>query len=370
MARNPSPTPQSCLELFDDLVTSALASAADAAMRPDSLWEGYRLLAVDGTPWSHDRAPVFIAQLPGPARHRLRIASARLRVAIATELFSHSPIAVVVRLFQEKETSVASRLWSKVPDRSVIVGDESFGTASNVYDAVRAVCLRDVHVLTSVANAVKSRPIEHLPDGSAWVEFPIRDVPPAVEPLRVREVRATGRGVNGRRFQLRLWTTLKDPQRFSAEALARGYIERWGQLLGRRELKLDVRGTSARSSYTMETALQELSAAVLASAVLARVRWDALKKGERAPSWMSYPQILHATEKLWAAFELLGDSLTDPQRYRMIERYEETVRRAIGRPERGSPMVSPESGRLSPPSRRGANDQLRVKSAQVIVQKV
>lgn len=370
MARNPSPTPQSCLELFDDLVASAIASAADAATRPDSLWEGYRLLAVDGTPWGHDRTPVFIAQLPGPARHRLRVASARLRVGMATELFTHSPIEVVVQLYQEKETSVSARLWSKIPDRSVIVGDESFGTAPNVYDAVRAMCLRDVHVLTAVGNAVKSRPIEHLPDGSAWVEFPIRDVPRAVEPLRVREIRATGRAVNGRRFQLRLWTTLGDPQRFSAEVLARSFIERWGELLARRELKLDVRATPARSSYTMETSLQELAAAVLASVILARARRDALEKGERAPSWMSYPQILHATEKLWAAFELLGDSLTDPQRHRMAERYEDIVRRAIGRPERGSPVASPGPGRLSAPSRRGPDGRPRVKSAQVIVQKV
>ena len=206
-----------------------------------------------GPPWSRDRIPVFIAQLPGSARRRPQVALARLRIAIAAELPTHLPVAIVVRLYQEKETSVASLLWSRIPERSLIVGDESFGTPPNVHDAARSMCHRNVHLVTSVANAAKSRPIERLPDGSAWVEIPIRDVPPAIEPLRVREMRATGHAGNGRRFQLRLWTTLGDPDRFSAEVLVRSFVERWDPLLRSLELKLDAGAMPPRSSHTMES---------------------------------------------------------------------------------------------------------------------
>lgn len=85
---------------------------------------------------------------------------------------------------------------------------------------------------------------------------------------------------------------------------------------------------------------------------------------------MSYPQVLHATEKIWATSELLGDSLTDPQRRRMMERYEEAVRHAIGRTWRGAPMGSSKSGRPFSPSRRGADGHARLKSTQVVVQKL
>ena len=327
-------------------------------------------MTIDGTPWSRDRTPVFIAQLPGPARRRLQVALARLRIAIAAELPTHLPVAMVVQLYQDKESRAASLLWSKIPECSLIVSNESFGTAPNVYDAARSMCHRNIHLLTSVANAVQSRPIERLPDGSAWVEVPIRHLPPAIEPLRVREIQATGHAANGRRLQLRLWTTLSDPHRFSAKELVRSFIERWDPLLRSRELNLDAGAMPPRSSYTVESSLQELSAVVLASRILPQARSDALRKGERAPSWMSYPQVLHATEKLWATCELLGDSLTDSQRRRMLERYEEAVRRAIGRPERGAPMGPSKSGQPFSPSRRSADGRLRRKSAQVVVQKL
>jgi len=369
MPRAPSLSPQRCLELCDELVAGALEPGGTVP-HSESLWEGYRLLTVDGTPWSRDRTPVFIAQLPGPARRRLQVALARLRIAIAAELSTHLPVAMVVQLYQEKESRAADLLWRRIPECSLIVGDEAFGTAPNVYDAARPMCHRNIHLLTSVANAVKSQPIERLPDGSAWVEILIRDVSPALEPLRVREIRATGRAANGRRFQLRLWTTLSDPHRFSAEVLARNFVERWGPMLGSRELKLDAKAMPPRSSHTMESSLQELSATVLSAAVLARARSDALLKGERAPSWLSYPQVLHATEKLWAICELLGDSLTDSQRRRMMERYEEAVRRAMGRPERGTPIAPSKSGLPFPPSRRSADGRLRRTSAQVVVQKL
>jgi hypothetical protein len=76
----------------------------------------------------------------------------------------------------------------------------------------------------------------------------------------VREIRANGVGRDGKRFTLRLWTTLIDPDRFPADTLARHYAERWEHELYYRELKLDVRNSPVLASYTVEAALQEIAA--------------------------------------------------------------------------------------------------------------
>jgi len=65
------------------------------------------------------------------------------------------------------------------------------------------------------------------------------------------------------------WTTLQNCERCPTEELARHYTERWEYELYFRELNLDVRNAPALASQIPETALQEIAALVLPSAVLA-----------------------------------------------------------------------------------------------------
>jgi hypothetical protein len=66
-----------------------------------------------------------------------------------------------------------------------------------------------------------------------------------------------------------------DPQRYPADTLARHYAQRWEHELYHREVKLDVRNATVLASHTLETALQEIAALVLASAAIACLRVEA-----------------------------------------------------------------------------------------------
>lgn len=89
------------------------------------------------------------------------------------------------------------------------------------------------------------------------------------------------------------------------------YAERWECELYFRELKLDVRNAPALASQTPETALQEIAALVLASAVLARLRVEAGTQLKVAPQRMSFYKLKLATA---AAVEHLRDHGHDAHR--------------------------------------------------------
>jgi|GEM_PF-2070364 len=69
------------VELFEQIMDSALAPLADSRHHPESFFEGYRLLGIDGTQWSVTNTPAIVSALV--------LASAviaRLRVDSATHL--------------------------------------------------------------------------------------------------------------------------------------------------------------------------------------------------------------------------------------------------------------------------------------------
>jgi hypothetical protein len=105
----------------------------------------------------------------------------------------------------------------------------------------------------------------------------------------------------------------------------------------------------------METVLQEASAVLLASAVLAQLRIDALQRHEIPPSRMSFLELMRATKTLWDTLEMMGATLTASQRQHVLERYLDTVRQAVGRPEsRARYPTSAVTQRVTPREREPA----------------
>ncbi len=189
-------------------------------------------------------------------------------------------------------------------------------------------------MLARVRENIKVEIRQRLHDGSALVEVPVRDGNRIVATLRLREIQAHGVGLNGKAFTLRLWTTLLDPNLYPAEELARRYTTRWELELYYRELKLDVRNAPALASQTPETALQDIAALVLASAVLARLRVEAATQLKVPPQRMSFDKLKLATQPLWDTYQILGDTLNDAQRRQAWQRYMEFVRHSALLPER------------------------------------
>lgn len=200
------------------------------------------------------------------------------------ELGTHAPLAAIAAPASEGEQTLAGKLWEKVPEHSLMIGDRLFGTAYTLWQALNAWQGRDITFLVRIRDNIKAEVLQRLADGSALVRVPVREAGRKVDNLQVREICATGVALNGKRFKLRLWTTLLDPKRYPAETLARHYAERWEHELYYRELKLDVRNAPILASHTLETALQEIAAVVLASAVIAQLRVASAEEIKIPPS--------------------------------------------------------------------------------------
>jgi len=313
------------VELFEQIMDSALAPLAHSTHHPDSFFEGYRLLGIDGTQWSVTNTPAILSALPKAASRRLSAAFAKLRLVSVVELGTHAPVAALAAPVSESEQALAQQLWAKIPENSLIIGDRLFGTARTLWQALQAWGDRDIALLVRVRDNIKSEVQQRLADGSALVQIPVEDSGITYH-LKVREIRANGVGRDGKRFTLRLWTTLIDSKRFPADALARHYAERWEHELYYRELKLDVRNSPVLASYTVETALQEIAALVLASAVIARLRVDSATHLKVPPTRLSFFKLMLETQGLWQAFAMFGDTLTHAQRAHAFAQYLESVR--------------------------------------------
>lgn len=330
------------VELFDQIMQVALQPLATPAAQPQSFYEGYRLVGVDGTQWSVGNAPAILAALPKAASRRLRAAFAKLRLVSLVELGTHAPLAALTAPVSESEQALSRQLWGQVPEGSLLIGDRLFGTPYTLWGAINAWAGRDVRVLVRVRDNINAEVVQRLADGSALVEVVVREEGRKVGELQLREIRAQGMGVNGKRFKLRLWTTLLDPVRYPAETLARHYAERWEHELYYRELKLDVRNAPILASQTVETALQEVSALVLASAVLARLRVAAADQLKLPASRMSFFKVMLATQQLWNTLEFIGAQLSSAQRVQVWEKYMEAIRHTAvlrERRERSCPRV-------------------------------
>jgi len=322
------------VELFEEVMQAALQPLADPERQPECFFHGWRVIGIDGTQWSVTNTPAIVGQLPKAATRRLRAAFAKLRLVTAVELGVHHPLAAAAAPASLGEQTLAAKLWAQLPDHSLTIMDRLFGSPATLWQAQAAWQGRPMAFLARVKANIKAQVVERLPDGSAIVEVPVLQQRGKVGVLRVREIRAQGVRVDGTRFDLRFWTNLLDPVAYPAETMARYYIERWEHELYYRELKLDVRGSEVLASHTVETALQELAALVLATAVVAHVRVAAAQGLGVAPRRVSFLKVLLATQQLWQTFAWGGPTLTAQQRKHIIARYTEKIRLTALLPQR------------------------------------
>jgi hypothetical protein len=283
------------VELFDELMFYALKPLADPRRHKECFYNGWRLAGLDGTQWSVTNTPMIHKQLPKAASRRLKAAFAKIRLVCAVELGTHAPIAAVAAPASEGEQKLAKRVWDLFPEHVLVIEDRLFGTACTLNEAITGSEGRDIAFLVRVKNNIKVKILKRLPDGSAVVQVPVRESGKVIGQLTVREVRAKGVGRDGKKFDLRLWTTLLDHNAYPAAELAELYARRWECELYYKELKYDVRGTPVLASHTVETALQEIAALVLASAVVARMRVEAASLLRVSVVRISFHKLLIAT---------------------------------------------------------------------------
>lgn len=325
------------VELFDEIMAEALQPLAEEARHPEAFYRGWRLVGVDGTEWSVTNTPAIRAALPKAASRRLGSAFAKVRLVSLVELGLHQPLAAVAAAASEGELTLARRLWPRVPERSLVIGDRAFGTPRTLYEAMQGCAGREVAWLVRVRKNIKMTVVETLPDGSAVIDVPVRESKGArrlTTTLRLREIRAVVTGRDGQRHPMRWWTNLLDPKLDPALELAGLYAQRWEHELYYRQLKLDVRSSPVLASHTLETALQEVAALVLAMAVVARVRVSAAAHANVPPQRLSFRKILLLTQQLWQSFAWGRRARTHHQTQAIIEDFFESVQMLAVLPER------------------------------------
>lgn len=324
------------VEMFEAICANTLRPLADSDRHKDCFLEGLRLLVSDGSQYSVLNTPALNRELPKAKTRRGEAAFAKVRFVSLVEMGTHAPVAVVVAPASQGEQTLAKQLWPSVPADTLTILDRLFGTARTLDEAISGSAGRNAHFLVRVKDNIKVKLVEQLPDGSCIVDVAVREKGKVIKHLRLREINAAGIGRDGKRFTLRLWTTLLDSTLFPAERLAREYAERWEAELYYRELKLDVRGAPVLASHTLETALQEVLALVLATAVLAHLRVEAAERLELPVRRVSFFKLLLATRKLWHAYEMAGTDLPAHLHARFWKQFVEDVQHTALLPKRRS----------------------------------
>lgn len=328
-------------EIFAELLRRTLRPRA-TRRQTAAFWRDWRVVALDGTQFSLTNTPQVVGATTKARTRRGPAAFAKLTTTVLLEVGLHNPIAAGIGRRGESEWALAQRLLAQLPKQALLLGDRLYGVAAFVGPA-RAACARvGSHFLLRAGRATTPRLIRRLPDGTRIVALAwrARHRPAQIlQWLEVREIRVRVGRRGHRAHEVRLWTSLLDPQTAPALDLAQVYTQRWEHELYFREIKRQLRKTDVLQSHTVETGAQEIAAIVLASAVLAVERQRAA--GALPALRISFPKLLDVVTAVWQWVDLGDGILTGPQLDRILQRGYARMRQCLtpGRRPRTNPRA-------------------------------
>jgi hypothetical protein len=145
-----------------------------------------------------------------------------------------------------------------------------------------------------------------------------------LQTLEVREVRGrVWQRVAKKWVDVRLWTSLSVEQASALELIAL-YARRWEQEVFYRELKLQVARGELLQSHTPETAVQEIAALLMASALVAQERLAVAAEAAGAVR-ISLSICLEHTQALWIVLSAAQGFMDETAQRELVRR----VRRQI-----------------------------------------
>ena len=191
------------------------------------------------------------------------------------------------------------------------------------------------HFLIRARTQIKVEVVKRFRDGSRLVKVPVRTgkTRRVSHYLELREIRVRVGRKGFPTQELRLWTSLLDPQQAPAGELAPLYAQRWEHELYYRHLKRELRKGPLLQSHTVPTAAQEIAALMLASALLARERMRAAD-GQLPMLRVSFVKTLELLRPLWLVFEVGADLLSARVQEQLLERFYEYLRQFATRKRR------------------------------------
>ena len=333
-------------EVFAELMRLGLRALAQQATHPEAFWRGWRLVALDGTQFSLTNTPQIKARVRKAKSRRGRAAFAKITTGVLLELGLHNPLAAAIGRDGRSEWVLALALLAQLPARALLLADRLHGCAAFVAAALAAGEKVGSHFLIRARTNIRAQTIKRFKDGSRRVRLPVRQKgnPRVITQwLELREIRVRVQRPGFRAHELRLWTSLLDPQSAPAGELIELYARRWEHELYYRELKRQLRKSEVLQSHTLETGAQEIAAVVLASALLARERARAAA-GQTPVLRVSFVKTLELLRPLWLTLALGGDLLSARQKQQLTGRFLAFARRYVT-PRRKRPRSCPRAVR-------------------------
>jgi len=322
--------------VFAELMRLALRPLADAKKNTAAFWRGWRLVALDGTQFSHTNTPQIKATVHKARSRRGRAAFAKITTGVLLELGLHNPLAAAIGRGGQSEWALAIELLAALPKGALLLADRLHGCAAFAALALDACERAGSHFLFRARTQIKARVIKKLADGSRLIRLPVREKgsPRTITRwLELREIRVRVARRGHRAVEMRLWTSLPDSKTAPAQEIAALYAQRWEHELYYRELKRTLRKNEVLQSHTVETGAQEIAAIVLASAMIARERQRAA--GGAAPVLrMSFAKTLALMLPLWLLLEVGSDLLSEAQKRKLTLRMMKAIRAAATRPRK------------------------------------
>lgn len=323
-------------EVFERLLRCSLKPLAQKKKHAGAFWRDWRLLAMDGTCWD-------LPNTPGQALPRTKAskggwaAFAKLRTTVLLELGLHNPLAVALARHGQSEWALIGQILAQLPKGCLLLADKLYGCAAFAVQALDRCQKVGSHFLVRVSFQHDYPVLKRLSDGSRIIRVPYRDrkVPKKIlRYLELREIRVRAQHKGFRPVTVRLWTTLTDEKEAPALELAQLYCSRWDEELYFLELKHHLRKGQRLQSQTLETALQEVAAIILASALLAQER--ARATGKQVPVLqISFAKTLELVRALWILVALAGELVSDELIRKLTQRIGRYLRK-VRTPKRRS----------------------------------
>lgn len=348
-------------EVFVDLMRWVLRPRAHRSRHRDAFWQGWRLVALDGTQFSLTNTPQVLATFVKARTRRGRAAFAKITTAVLLEVGWHNPIAAGIGHAGESEWALGQRLLADLPARALLLADRLYGVPAFLAPALDRCQQVGSHLLLRVRHDIKARTIRRYADGSRLVRVAVRaSGRPAqiVRHVEVREIRVDVLRRGTRARPLRLWTTL-DPDAAPSLALAALYAKRWEHELYFRQLKRQLRRTALLQSHTPDTAAQEIAALLLATALIAAERARAAA-GHAPVLCISFAAVLEVTRAMWFTLQLAEHGLARRQVHHLLTQGRRAAARCVRRPRPGDSVRA----RCANPFDRGRGSSSRARSSR------
>lgn len=304
------------LKIFELLTQQALTPQAVEAKHPEAFYQGLRLLGIDGSEFSVPNTEMIEEQMEKAASWKGETCFSKISLCMMSELGLHNPIGAAIR-WGESEMNLAKKVFEILPAQSLLLGDRYYGVNKCIGQCIGLNQSKGSHFLFRVRSNLNSRLIEKLSDGSAIVEIERWE---DNAKLRVREIRGKIGGRDGKKIEVRLWTDLVDEKKYPAMELLKLYAQRWEQEVMTDELKNKLGRGHLLKSQTLKTAVQEITAMLLAQALVVRVRMSIAEFVEAPTLRVSFRKTLVQIQALWLFLECGQDIISPKQAQALTQR--------------------------------------------------